>query len=60
MGGGEVAETVLNLVQVLDQQITPAGRVAKQGKHIGFGLRVDTTSFGSGPDTRTLAFRWSC
>ena len=50
MGGRQVAVAVLNLVQVLDQQVAAARRVAEQGLHVFECLRVDTAAFRRAAD----------
>ena len=45
MRRGQAAVMVLNLVQVLDQEIAAARRIAKQGQDILARLRVDSPAF---------------
>jgi hypothetical protein len=44
VGGAELTVGVLDQVQVLDEQIPPAGPVAEQGGDLGSGVEVDLTA----------------
>src|SRR6266850_2074948 len=48
--GGQMAETVVDAVQVLDQQIAPARRVAEELPHFGEGPGVDRPALRNRPD----------
>jgi hypothetical protein len=48
--GSQVAVSVLNAVQVLDQQVAPTGRAAEQPAHLPQRVRVDAASLGRGTD----------
>ena len=56
MRGGQAAVAILNPVQVLDEQIAPARRIAEQREHVLPRLRIDAASLGRAADARALAF----
>jgi hypothetical protein len=41
MLGRQASVTVLNLMKVLNQEITPARLIAEQSKHLFASLRID-------------------
>ena len=59
MRSGKAAEPILNQVQVLDEEITAARRVAEQRRDLSCRLRFDGPTLGRGADPRTLTFGWA-
>ena len=60
VGSREMAEAVLDLVQVLDQEVPSPGLVAEQHAHVFTRLRIDPAAFRRGLDALALAFRFGC
>jgi len=52
----EAAEAILNQVQKLDQQVTPARRIAEQRRHFFTRLRIDDAALGRRADAGALSF----
>lgn len=57
--GGKAAEPILNQVEVLDEEITAARRVAEQRRDLLSRLRFDGPTPGRCADPRTLTFGWA-
>jgi hypothetical protein len=47
---------ILNLVEVLYQEIAPAGRIAEQGPYLLASFRIDGATLQCSTDTRAFAF----
>jgi hypothetical protein len=58
MRGRQAAEAILDLVQVLDQQVTTTGRRAEQGADVFPRLRIDSAALGCSAHACALAFGW--